>query len=179
MVKIADFFTKVASRAACYCTSLSKRRVSHKRCMSIVLFFVRNFRLEDYLTKRLILWRVWRGCACATWKHVINLSFKYLSFIRRLSFSLGIFLMAAGHSHCFYPNGDLMTSDTPCLPEEEVSPCCGEETTCLANGLCLKTLTGVLFRGTCTDHTWESSNCPQFCTKSLFDIDFSPWPWKG
>lgn len=82
--------------------------------------------------------------------------------------SSDIFQMAAGNSYCYLPDGDLVQEDTPCSSDEEVSPCCGEESVCVANGLCLKTKPKFLYRGTCTDHTWNSPSCPQFCTKSSF-----------
>ena len=58
----------------------------------------------------------------------------------------------------------------PCFPDLEDSPCCGKNGTCLANGLCQNSKSNLTARGTCTDRTWKSSNCPQFCLKSMYGI---------
>lgn len=89
--------------------------------------------------------------------------------------------MAVERKQCFYPSGDLMGNDTPCFPNEEVSPCCGLSATCLANGLCYGARTGGYVRGTCTDPKWDSPNCPQYCTESPYTIFiwFSLFPFDS
>ena len=66
---------------------------------------------------------------------------------------------------CYYPNGDL-NDDLACDPSAAVSVCCHRNWTCLSNGLCgLTNSTGVVNyqRYSCTDRTWNSLACPQYC----------------
>lgn len=81
--------------------------------------------------------------------------------------------MAAGGKYCYFPNGDLVSWDTPCFPDEDASPCCGMDSgwTCLKNGLCYSEELKRVGRGSCTDHNWDSPNCPQYCTKSSYEFD--------
>ena len=84
--------------------------------------------------------------------------------------------MATGQGYCYLPNGDLMKVDSPCFSNADVSSCCGQDWTCLANGLCYHSDLKVLARGTCTDPNWDSSDCPQYCTESSYGFDsFLPW----
>lgn len=62
---------------------------------------------------------------------------------------------------CYYPNKSTSTTDTPCDANADVSACCSPGDLCLANGLCLNY--GRLSRGSCTDSTFSSSQCPQIC----------------
>jgi len=68
---------------------------------------------------------------------------------------------------CYAPNGDLAQGGNfPCFLDQDVSPCCGEGSICEASGLCkVAGSTGVsdLIRGSCTDRTWNSPECPQYC----------------
>lgn len=71
---------------------------------------------------------------------------------------------------CYYPNGDLSTVDAPCSSSGG-APCCPLNWECLSNGLCYNPAPGVNIYGryTCTDQTWQSSSCPQFCTDGNTD----------
>lgn len=64
---------------------------------------------------------------------------------------------------CYVPNGDEIP-DTPCSPtsSNQASACCSPHHTCLSNGLCLQADMTVN-RGSCTDQTWKSSRCAQWC----------------
>ncbi|KAK4181260.1 hypothetical protein QBC36DRAFT_227644 [Triangularia setosa] len=67
---------------------------------------------------------------------------------------------------CYYPGGGEALDDVPCDPDAEVSVCCGRSTSgggCLSNKLCMGT-DGRMSRGSCTDNTWMSPECPNFCT---------------
>ncbi|KAL2044675.1 hypothetical protein N7G274_002449 [Stereocaulon virgatum] len=65
---------------------------------------------------------------------------------------------------CYYPNGDLSTAgDRPCNTSGD-GPCCPFGWQCESNGLCYLENAGYYGRYTCTDKTWQSSSCPQFCT---------------
>lgn len=64
---------------------------------------------------------------------------------------------------CFYPDGSRIFADIPCLRNgDEDSVCCGPVATCLSNKICWDGGSGYV-RGSCTDPTWKSSACPQFC----------------
>lgn len=65
------------------------------------------------------------------------------------------------NNKCWFPDGSAATGDTVCDSNINPSACCGSDSLCLANGLCLKY--GVIGRGTCTDSTWQSPLCPQYC----------------
>lgn len=75
-------------------------------------------------------------------------------------------------SHCYYPNGQINSTDIPCDPNASVSMCCGDPALCLSNGLCRATNNPPMdknisyARGTCTDNQWGSSICPQHCLSS-------------
>lgn len=74
---------------------------------------------------------------------------------------------------CYYPDGSVSSHDTPChslLIGDEASACCGYLDVCLDNGLCLAQAGAELVsRGSCTDQTWQSPECSQYCSdgKSL------------
>lgn len=77
---------------------------------------------------------------------------------------------------CYYPNGDTAPQDTPCTDATAQSACCGEGYACLSNGICeatgdelQKPDASTYVRGSCTDQTWRSSDCPNFCVNSEYD----------
>lgn len=77
--------------------------------------------------------------------------------------SFSTFLLPSLASQCWYPDGEtLAISDIPCNTESSDSACCGPNSFCMSNGLCFGN--GVLSRGSCTDKSWNSTECAQFCT---------------
>ncbi|KAL4906787.1 hypothetical protein BDW74DRAFT_127437 [Aspergillus multicolor] len=81
-------------------------------------------------------------------------------------------------ARCYYTDGTFaLDEQQPCFPEKEVSACCGiaktngdENDYCLTNGLCLGQVsgyTGFMLLNSCTDSSWESDDCPNFCPKSM------------
>lgn len=76
---------------------------------------------------------------------------------------------------CYSPNGDLQIHDVPCNPSTGaggVSFCCGRGFTCLSNKVCMLsqdtstgdvTRVGSTYRASCTDKSWNSTECPTFC----------------
>jgi len=84
--------------------------------------------------------------------------------------------MASAAAYCFQPNGNITASDLPCDPNAAVSVCCGRNNgwVCLGNGMCWLPGLGALGRGTCTDRTWQSPDCPQYCTQSSSSTLFGP-----
>lgn len=69
---------------------------------------------------------------------------------------------------CFFPDG-IQSSGGPCFPDQAVSPCCGPGFVCLSNGLCQpgpdtrKSYQYTVYRSSCTDRTWNSTDCPRVC----------------
>ncbi|KAH9825589.1 btb poz domain protein, partial [Teratosphaeria destructans] len=73
-----------------------------------------------------------------------------------------LFARASEAQNCYYPNGALSTSDAACSSDGD-SACCPLNWDCLSNGLCYNPSQDFYGRYTCTDQTWQSSACPQFC----------------
>jgi hypothetical protein len=71
---------------------------------------------------------------------------------------------------CFYPNEGRAEGDYACNLTAEVSFCCAVGYSCLDNKICTGSGDDIqpYNRGSCTDQTWNSPACPQFCQ------DFSP-----
>ncbi|KAN0095759.1 hypothetical protein V8E51_016470 [Hyaloscypha variabilis] len=68
--------------------------------------------------------------------------------------------------NCYYPNAASASPHTPCDESAETSACCNPGDLCLSNGYCFQQFgawANRLARGSCTDSTWSSSICPQFC----------------
>ncbi|EKG12255.1 hypothetical protein MPH_10560 [Macrophomina phaseolina MS6] len=78
--------------------------------------------------------------------------------------------------NCFFPNG-IQSSGSPCFPDQAVSPCCGPSFICLSNGLCQpgpdtrRTYHYTVYRSSCTDRTWNSTDCPRICLGSDDNLD--------
>ncbi|KAL9610571.1 MAG: hypothetical protein Q9167_004722 [Letrouitia subvulpina] len=69
---------------------------------------------------------------------------------------------------CYYPNGDLSTTDGPCTSDPGAA-CCPLNWQCLSNGLCYLEAEKFYGRYTCTDKNWQSEQCPGFCTNNNKD----------
>lgn len=75
---------------------------------------------------------------------------------------------------CYNDDGKIIKGDVACNPDAEQSFCCGEYWTCLDSGVCsdqnttqfIGSAETLLARATCTDRTYSSSTCPQFCLGS-------------
>jgi hypothetical protein len=73
-------------------------------------------------------------------------------------------------SSCYLPDGTIDFKHKPCNTSAEQSACCGATDACLSNGYCFQQYAvdqvwnNRLARGTCTDKTWASDACPQFCS---------------
>ena len=70
---------------------------------------------------------------------------------------------------CYLPNGAVTPHDVPCENGHE-SVCCSEGFICLSNSVCQKrdaaNDTVGYARGSCTDKSWRSSYCPNYCVRS-------------
>ncbi|KAL6722219.1 hypothetical protein ACLMJK_001326 [Lecanora helva] len=73
---------------------------------------------------------------------------------------------------CFWPNGSAAGNyQQPCNPSGH-SMCCllnpesgsANADVCTADGLCIPSYNGYLFRDTCTDSTWKDPACLNLCT---------------
>jgi hypothetical protein len=77
---------------------------------------------------------------------------------------------------CYYPGGKEATDDLPCDPDAEVSVCCAGSVVlgfvCLSNKLCVSPK-GRIARGSCTDPTWQSPDCPKFCLSTSLPLPLS------
>lgn len=65
-------------------------------------------------------------------------------------------------AECFFPNGEVDESSTPCDLMTEYSSCCTSEDICLPNGLCFVTTKNTIRLQSCTDQDWGTS-CPTDC----------------
>lgn len=81
-----------------------------------------------------------------------------------------LLLPAFATAICYYPDGSVAPQDTACMDNEEASTCCGQGYACLSNNICMstgdeiqKSGASTYVRGSCTDQTWRSNNCPLFC----------------
>lgn len=62
---------------------------------------------------------------------------------------------------CYNPNGSVSPIMFACDILTVFSPCCMFGTVCLDNKLCRND--NDIYRGGCTDPTWNSSDCPRMC----------------
>ena len=76
---------------------------------------------------------------------------------------------------CYYPDGTYIAADRPCIGNGvQESFCCGTQgVMCLADKVCHYNDTtpknGVSYgRGSCTDQSWTSPACPNFCLSAYF-----------
>jgi hypothetical protein len=66
---------------------------------------------------------------------------------------------------CYYPDGGTAKGDYACNLTAEHSFCCAVGYNCLDNKICVAVGNSDWNRGSCTDKTWNSPECPQFCKK--------------
>lgn len=94
------------------------------------------------------------------------------------AFLAGVGLLLLQHispatATCYYPNGGT-ANDVPCNSETDESTCCGTGYACFGISsqyyLCKstgdeiqKSGASTYVRGSCTDKTWRSGNCPSVC----------------
>lgn len=84
--------------------------------------------------------------------------------------------LMAGMQKCYFPDGSEVTSDTPCQSSstsDGASACCNSLDVCLESHLCLaQNGAPMISRGSCTDKTWQSQECSQYCA------DGKPHPYS-
>lgn len=73
----------------------------------------------------------------------------------------------SGTQTCYFPDGSEAIDDKPCQSpsiNDGASACCNTRDVCLENHLCLAQTGGpMISRGSCTDETWQSPLCSQYC----------------
>jgi hypothetical protein len=86
-----------------------------------------------------------------------------------------ISLLAQGSraTSCYFPDGNLTTTEandwSPCDPTAQVSTCCQSTHVCLSNNLCFDNIFNHVLRGGCTNPSFPSPDCPQYCLDSPGD----------
>ncbi|KAH6720726.1 hypothetical protein BKA61DRAFT_652112 [Leptodontidium sp. MPI-SDFR-AT-0119] len=82
-----------------------------------------------------------------------------------------------GFTQCYYPDGSIPTDYIwePCTGAE-FSSCCvpSEGDICQPNGLCYYPLTGLAYRGACTDRTFNDPSCNEDICVTGFE---TTWQW--
>lgn len=66
---------------------------------------------------------------------------------------------------CYFPDGVVDVESIACDPSAPVSSCCLPGDNCMSNGLCNNGGTDLtsIVRNSCTDSSWASLSCPQYC----------------
>ncbi len=76
-------------------------------------------------------------------------------------------IVAQSSQTCYSPNRTPVSDDSPCRVTEsnQFSACCNRKDICLDNHLCLPQGgdSSVIYRGTCTNPSWQSDDCAQYC----------------
>ena len=79
------------------------------------------------------------------------------------------------HTSCYYPDGTYIEADRPCIGNgTQESFCCGTQgVICLSDKIChyndTTSQNGVSYgRGSCTDQSFKSPACPDFCLSAYF-----------
>ena len=83
--------------------------------------------------------------------------------MRTAIFTLALLLSPTIAQQCYFPDGS-PSSDVPCNGTAAQSACCASTAYCLSNGLCLSD--AIPSRGSCTDKSWASGSCAQYCQDS-------------
>ncbi|KAH8890261.1 hypothetical protein GQ53DRAFT_842439 [Thozetella sp. PMI_491] len=82
-------------------------------------------------------------------------------------------LVAVVSGLCYTPDGSI-SNDLACNPSDTYSICCQSGFLCMSNGFCQPpwwasdsntNVSSQFIRGTCTDKTWEATQCRGFCVK--------------
>ncbi|KAI9869303.1 MAG: hypothetical protein M1813_000092 [Trichoglossum hirsutum] len=87
------------------------------------------------------------------------------------SLLLSLHLPSASAQTCYGVGGSIALGATPCNPSSSThSACCHNVDYCLTNGLCFDSGgDNLLSRQSCTDQSWNSQACPQYCMGDLGD----------
>lgn len=100
----------------------------------------------------------------------------YLARLIALATAITSTIFARAQQVCYGPDGVVAPNDIPCDPQASVSTCCGDGWLCNVDNVCVQAdASRTISRGTCTDQSWRSGDCPLFCQGMLaiFNL-FSP-----
>lgn len=90
-----------------------------------------------------------------------------ISFLPFLCLSVLQLVASTSAQTCYYPDGSEAAGNRPCNTSTTYSACCSTTDYCLTNGLCFDAGgNNYMTRDSCTDSSWESNYCPQFCQTS-------------
>lgn len=151
-------------------------------CWSFSLFPLKNA-YHHRLKLLLFLSKILLTTICHIFACSFNLFFPRMKMLRSKTFRIlpsaplfGLWclilmrpLCDASGITCYAPDQTVAEDDIPCDPTQKQSFCCGKGWACLENKSCVPTELvpngGTLSpaRGTCTDKSWQSSSCPDFC----------------
>lgn len=106
------------------------------------------------------------------WKGSVNHFF--------LIIAVYLFRFVLSQAPCYSPNGSILPDEVPCYTSAEVSVCCGRGWTCLSNSVCMliqnsdfpDARVGSTYHSSCTDASWKSPKCPNFC-KGVYQFNLS------
>ena len=85
-------------------------------------------------------------------------------------------VIAGAQQVCYNPDGTTAPDDIPCNSQNAVSTCCGNGWLSNVDNVCIQAdASRRMSRGSCTDRSWQSGDCPLFCQGMLaiFNL-FSP-----
>ncbi|TIA03146.1 hypothetical protein D6C82_02130 [Aureobasidium pullulans] len=88
-----------------------------------------------------------------------------------LILSAQLFWLGAAQT-CYWPDKSIAEELTSCNSMAENSHCCGANSLCLDNGYCFNQgnkYGNRISRGGCTDKSWDSDACPQYCQTTISD----------
>ena len=101
---------------------------------------------------------------CSSWKYREHWELhSTLTAMRSASLPIALLVSMTMAQQCYFPDGS-PSKDVPCNGSATHSACCTSTAYCLSNGLCLNDV--IPSRGSCTDKTWASGSCAQYCQKS-------------
>jgi hypothetical protein len=100
------------------------------------------------------------------------LLFDINTLISALAFGLVELKPVLAFTQCYYPDGSIPTDYVwePCTGSE-FSSCCipSEGDICQEDGLCYYPSNEQVYRGACTDRTWNDPSCPSnICVNSMY-----------
>ena len=102
-----------------------------------------------------------------------NMAPRSVMMVARLALAVLLTVSSLVEATCYWQNSTLAPDDpfsiapddTACFPAQENSACCATGWTCLSDGVCYieQGDNSFYYRGTCTDRTWNSQQCPGWC----------------
>jgi hypothetical protein len=94
-----------------------------------------------------------------------------------------VYLSTIMDQTCYWPDATIVDHNyIPCTNTTTTgtyTPCCIVGDYCFSNGLCLGTGSMTTYRGSCTDRSWASPDCPQYCLELCAGSGCGVWPCDG